>query len=432
MSRSGKKILIWSSVSAVSLVLGVMLAAAFLVLDSAPLVRADRAIDSLDFRRAERLIRRAQYALGDDDPSATVSATKHDLDSLASFAARSVDGLSATVDVAPDTIRFVGSYDVGWNPFGRYANVVLDVRPSEIGFEVAGVDLGHLHLGPRLGRLAVDFGLSQILGSTLGTDLVHSVDGISVENDIVTLRLTPDTTIEERLKMRVAHAVSETPPAIVGVYYRQIMQIASTYDHFRPVPFVEFFQPLLAEAKKRSEQSDPVTELRGAVLAFAIYVGGKRLEDIRKTVLPKDLARLPRPYARYIVLRGHHDHLQHFIVSAALTLSGGARFTTVIGEAKELDDLRRGGEDFSLQDLAADRAGIAFAQLAETPSGARHLEDLGERPKSEALFFPDVSDLPDSMSPARFNAVYQDISSPAFKAVLADIDRRIRGCEAYR
>jgi len=130
-------------------------------------------------------------------------------------------------------------------------------------------------------------------------------------------------------------------------------------------------------------------------------------------------------------VRGRHDHVQHFIVSAAFTLSGGIGFTTTIGEAKEFDDLLRGGSDFSFQDIAADRAGIAFGRLANTPAGARFLESLGHRTPSEDLFFPVVSDLPDGMEPRRFDRIYHDTDSAAFKAMLAKIDKRIRACGAY-
>jgi hypothetical protein len=404
----------------------------FVVLEDSPLVPADRPINTHDLNRAERLIRRIEYALAGIGDSTTVSASEADLDSLAMLVAHSADGLAGGVRTTPETVRFMGTYDVLGNPFGLYVNVALTVRRSQTGLDVAALDLGHIHLGPRLARFAVDTALSHVLGAKLRDDLLNSLEALTIDRDVVDLAIRPDPTIEERLKARVTAATSDARPAIVAVYYRQIMEIAKTQDHVHQVPIVDFLQPLLATAQARSARSDPVTEARGVVFALAAYFGGRRLEGMRGGLLPPDLARMPEPDSDYVVLRGHHDHLQHFIVSAAFTLSGGVGFTTTIGEAKELDDLRRGGEDFSFQDLAADRAGIDFARVAETPEGARHLESLGRQPASEDLFFPDVSDLPDSMSPARFNAVYHDMTSDAFKAVIADIDRRIQTCAAYK
>jgi hypothetical protein len=427
-----KRAIVVGSLSVLLVLVFAVVAGGFLVLQTSALVPPNQSIDSLDFRRAQMLMRRTEYALARTTRLAEISATQHELDSLAMFAARSIDRLSGTVQVTSDAVRFMGSYDVGRNPLGRYVNIALTVRRSEAGLGIASLDIGNLHLGPRLTRFVVNRGLSLVLGSKLSSDAMASISGVSISGDVVTLTVRPDATIEERIKDRVANARTDTPRATVAAYYRDVMQLDSTYDHDRQIPFVDFLQPILAKAAERSKQSDPVVEMRGAVLALALYFGGRRLEDLRHSFLPENLADLPEPDTDYVVLRGHHDHLQHFIVSAGFTVSGGVGFTTVIGEAKELDDLRRGGEDFSFQDLAADRAGIDFARAAQTSSGARHIESMGNRPRSEDLFFPDVSDLPDSMSPARFAEQYRSIDDPAFKAVLADIDRRIHTCEAYR
>ena len=120
------------------------------------------------------------------------------------------------------------------------------------------------------------------------------------------------------------------------------------------------------------------------VFALALYFGDQRLDRLRETLLPPALAQMPLPDSDYVGVHGRHDHVQHFIISAAFTLSGGIGFTTTIGEAKEFDDLLRGGSDFSFQDIAADRTGITFARIAETPAGARHLESLGSRPESRS------------------------------------------------
>lgn len=427
-----KKVLIFGLLPALAVLITLTAACYFLVLEQSPLTPADREIDTHDFDRVERLMRRIQYTLDGRRPSTSVVATASDLDSLAIFAARSVKGMASEVRISPEKVVFLATYELLHRPVRRYVNVALAVRQSTSGLDVMELDVGHIHLGARLARFFVDRAFEQVLGKKLGADLLDAIGGIAINGDVVTLMLRPNPTIEARIKDRLTNATAAVDPSTVSAYYRQIMRIAEPYDRLHQVPFVDFLQPLLTMAADRSRHSDPVIEMRGVVFALAIYFGGHRLDEMRESLLPADLAKLPRPYSSYVVLRGHHDHLQHFIVSAALGLAGGAGFTAVMGEAKELDDLRRGGQDFSFQDLAADHAGAEFAQIAETPDGARYLETLGNRPKDEGLFFPDVSDLPDSMSPEHFSAAYGDITSPSFKAVLDDIDHRIRTCEAYR
>ena len=432
MASKHFRILAYLSASAIAMTAALVIISAFLVLQDSPSVRSNHTIDTRDLNRVERLVRRAQRALAAPRSQTIVSASQTDLESFVTFAAGSRDDLAGDIRVVPNSVRLLATYKTVHNPIGRYVNVSITIRQSHSGLDIQELDIGHIHMGPRLARIVFDLALSRILGRKLSKDVTDSVAGVTIQDDLVSLAIRPNSTIEDRVKERLTKATSAAQPSTVGFYYRQIMQLASTYDHSRDVPIVDFLQPLLVTAKDRSVRSDPVVEMRSAILALAAYFGGRRLDRMRDGLLPEDLARTPQPRTDYVVLRGHHDHLQHFIVSAAFTLTGGAGFTTIIGEAKEMDDLRRGGEDFSFQDLAADRAGIDFARVAETPEGARHLESLGDRPKSEDLFFPDVSDLPDSMSPSQFNATYHDITSPAFKAVLADIDHRIQTCEAYK
>jgi hypothetical protein len=412
------------------LALATPVALGLMAVEKSPLVQANSPIDSRDYDRAEKLIRRAQYALADRRTSTTISASQLDLDSLAAFLSRSVNGVKGTVVVVPEGVRVLASYELPHNPVGRYVNLAVTVRTSPSRLDVVAIDIGRIHLGPWLARPVVNLLASTVLGAKLGDDVISAVRGLEVEDQRVTLMIRPDATLESRFKERVTDvAILARPPAVAD-YYRQILEIASKYDQVTPVPFVNFLQPLLLHAEERSVNGDPVAEMHAMVFALAIYFGGERLDRLRDALLPADLAGILQ-LTDYVVVRGRHDHVQHFIVSAAFTLSGGIGFTTTIGEAKEFDDLLRGGSDFSFQDIAADRAGIAFGRLANTPAGARFLESLGHRAPSEDLFFPVVSDLPDGMEPRRFDRIYHDTDSAAFKAMLAKIDKRIRACGAY-
>ena len=52
--------------------------------------------------------------------------------------------------------------------------------------------------------------------------------------------------------------------------------------------------------------------------------------------------------------------------------------------------------------------------------------------RDEGSFFPHFADLPEGMSQAEFQSRYGDVNSPAYKRVIADIDRRIAGVGLYR
>jgi len=93
-------------------------------------------------------------------------------------------------------------------------------------------------------------------------------------------------------------------------------------------------------------------------------------------------------------LLGRRDLARHFFLSAYLTAIIGAPAAESAGLAKELADAT-GGNGFSFPDLAADLAGISFAERVlrrEVP-----LEQLAER-FEVARFMPTIEDLPEGLA----------------------------------
>jgi len=102
-----------------------------------------------------------------------------------------------------------------------------------------------------------------------------------------------------------------------------------------------------------------------------------------------------RARARTLTLQGRDDLAQHFLISAGIAAAGGSRLADAVGLFKELDD-SRSGSGFSFTDLAADRAGVRFAESATGPNAAR-LQGLLADKAEESLFMPRVRDLPEFM-----------------------------------
>ncbi|MFW6169320.1 MAG: matrixin family metalloprotease [Planctomycetota bacterium] len=99
-------------------------------------------------------------------------------------------------------------------------------------------------------------------------------------------------------------------------------------------------------------------------------------------------------------LRGRRDLAQHFFLSAYLTVAVGARAAESAGLAKELAD-SRSQSGFSYRDLAANAAGIRFAEhLLE---GTWALSDVADGLATSDLM-PKVADLPEGVR-------WQDIGS---------------------
>ena len=65
-----------------------------------------------------------------------------------------------------------------------------------------------------------------------------------------------------------------------------------------------------------------------------------------------------------VTLQQRWDYPLHFLISALVAAEAGTPLADAVGLWKELTDARRGGSGFSFEDLAADRAGTRFGELA--------------------------------------------------------------------
>ena len=132
------------------------------------------------------------------------------------------------------------------------------------------------------------------------------------------------------------------------------------------------------------------------------------------------------------MLAGRDDFPQHFITSAAIAAYAGAPLTDAIGQYKEIDD-SRGGSGFSFNDIAADRAGTRFGELAvATRESAIKLQRQVSAGIREADILPKVSDLPEFMSESEFKRRYGGTGGVAYTSMMADIERRVAALSLYR
>lgn len=183
------------------------------------------------------------------------------------------------------------------------------------------------------------------------------------------------------------------------------------------VPLPEILQPMLA--------ADPRPERRrAAVLVLAVFLAEKNL-----AALAPAAGQWPHPRAVELTLRGRHDTAQHFIVSAALAAWADQPVADAVGLYKELDDARH-GSGFSFADLAADKAGTRFGELIARNSPL--LQTALATPLTDARIMPDQEHLPEFLDEPQFRHRYGGPDSPAYRQLLAEIERRVAQLPLYR
>ncbi|NQU19643.1 MAG: matrixin family metalloprotease [Candidatus Nealsonbacteria bacterium] len=143
-------------------------------------------------------------------------------------------------------------------------------------------------------------------------------------------------------------------------------------------------------------------------------------------------------------VHNRRDLAQHFAVSCALSVVVGSRGAEIAAIAKELADARS-GSGFSFADLAADLAGIAFADniLASPAAGGTGSPAVGvTAPKlsldrvasrfTVADYLPVHTGLPEGISWDKFRATYGSTADDRFSRAKAVIQKRIEQLKGYR
>jgi len=138
-----------------------------------------------------------------------------------------------------------------------------------------------------------------------------------------------------------------------------------------------------------------------------------------------------RPVMREVRLNQREDFAQHFILSAALAANTGGPLSNAIGLYKEITD-SRGGSGFSFNDIAADRAGSRFGEVATNRATAQKLQIKVGAGIDEGDIIPTIADLPEFMSEGEFKRRFGGIDGPEYKKMMADIEGRIAALPLYR
>jgi len=211
---------------------------------------------------------------------------------------------------------------------------------------------------------------------------------------------------------------SNVPPEVVQIYIDEISLVHAS-------DLNDYLKPLFSLAAQRSVNGNAVDENAAIIWALAVTFGDYRFASL--IGMKRNMGNKKVP-----LLRGRDDLTKHFIYSAALQQLGGVQIGLSIGEAKELLDSISGGSGFSFADLAADKAGLKFAEyITSNNDNAEQAQVLFKRSEDENYFFPFVRDLPEDQSNIDFIRIYKDIDSLIYKETIKKIDKQISKLRLY-
>lgn len=181
---------------------------------------------------------------------------------------------------------------------------------------------------------------------------------------------------------------------------------------------IDVLQPLFQSAQVRSREYDPISENKALLTVLGTWANRRPT-----TLLVQGSVVNLQPFR--LSLNRRRDSARHFTISAALSARGDRSVSDALGLYKELVDGDR-GSGFSFPDMVANRAGSRFGELAtQSRQGALAMQRrLAAGPPDDNVM-PSRDDLPPSMSSAEFDRRFGHVGSPAYLAVIAEIEARI-------
>ena len=391
-----------------------------LALDDQPLVTNVAPLSPEELTRAERMLREHDPRRQPESGDRTLSLSAQDVNALVGYLGQRVGMAATRATLGTGEVRLVGSRELPENPAGRFLNVEATLRARG-----AELSLGDL----RVGRVPVPDALAAWAWRRTWEQLAKEPGFRIARESVREVQVAPDALrvrYEWRPDLVGAARDQLVPPADrerLMEFQRRLLASLAAVPAGRSLPLAGALRDLTGV---EPAGGDPAAENRALLVVLATHALGN---DLR--LLAPDAEAAPRRGVR-LVLRGRVDLAQHFLASAAVTAASGSAVSEALGLSKELADARS-GSGFSFTDLAADRAGTRFGELAvRSPDTARAWRARLAAQTTEADFMPAVDGLPEYLSESELRRRYGEVGSPAYQEVLDEVDRRVSACPMYR
>ena len=396
----------------------------FFALDNTPLVVSKVTFTPDNIERAKRLLDRNDPRKMRAGVLRTIMVVQDDLDLALNYAASRYAHGSTNVVLRDGSAMLRATFELPANPVGRFVNLDLVLVQTSYLPRVEQLRVGSVPVPAFIGNWLLRAIIQRLKGDADYSATVDVVKQVRASNGVLKVVFEWSDLAASQLQAALVPADDQ---ARWQAYQARLVELTSQQPSGRGFSLDQLLRPMLQLARQRAEGASATAENRAVMVVLAFYVNGEGLGAL----VPAARA-WPAPEQRVVTLAGRTDSPQHFMVSAALAATAGSPLSDAVGVYKELDDSRN-SSGFSFNDLGADRAGTRFGDMAAaSDKGAVHLYRQLESSLREPDFFPDIADLPEYMAEAEFKRRYGAVGQPAYRKMLAEIERRIAVLPLYR
>jgi hypothetical protein len=401
----------------------VLAAAAILTVGNEPAVNRSAEISPENVAQLKQILEKNDPRKLRSGTVQTITVNQQDFDLAANYLAHRYGNGSSRIILSGDTINLRASVRLPDNPLGRYVNLEAIMRENGALPRVEHLQIGRLVLPGRIADWLFDRALAVYLGDEAYRSALDAIKQLRVNDNSLTLTYEWQASLPTKLRKAL---LGQNEQERIRAYHAQLTE-ASRALTASNVSLIELMIPLFRLAEARSRAGDSIAENRAALLVLTFYVNGKGF-----TRFVPGAEDWPRPRPHDVILNGRSDFAQHFTVSAAIAANADGLLSDAMGLYKEIAD-SRGGSGFSFNDIAADRAGTRFGELAAgSAASARKIQQQLRAGVNERDLMPETVDLPEFMSEAEFRRRFGGIDAPEYNNMMAEIERRIAGLTLYR
>ena len=398
---------------------------AYLMVEDQRLVPDAGSLTPDEVQRAKALVRSHDPRHLPDGRRVTTTLNDRDVALLLRYAATLTGHGAGLAEVGP------GRADLWWtarlpdSPLGQFLNVQVTLLQSSGLPKVGRFRAGRLEVPGPLADWLLWTGLGGLSDYFEAPRPTRYLEAAIFGPGTVSVSYRWDSKVIDAVRESL---VSDELRASLRSQQEQLSALTLAPSLQPPVPLTQVLISLFSHAEQRASTGrPPAQENRAALLVLASYLGGPSLAQI----VP-EANKWPRARQQEVVLAGRSDLAQHFAISAAIAAVSNTRLANTVGVLKEMSD-SQGGSGFSFRDLAADRAGTRFGELAGgAEEAAWQIQRRLSQGVIEADVMPPVGDLPENMQRQEFERRFGGTEGSVYRDTVAGIDAAIADLELYQ
>ena len=409
-----------------------MLAVFALCIESSPLVVEQAPLNVANIARVKQIFNQHRSGNLHSSKTRTITLSEKELNLVASHLGERAKSVGTVLNIKEGLLALKSTWDISaFLPYtsqaSSYLNIEAVIGNSSGGLDQKGVTIHALSVGQMsFPSVLVDIVLKLVIEHidadpvvVEGGKIIRALD-IGTKGVALTYQWRPDSI--DRLRGRL---MSTDERRVLAAYNQFVVSEVDRQD--RTLSFTRLLEATFRFAQERSKSADPVAENKAAIIVLAAYANGGGLSRL----IP-EARDWPKPRRTKLRLHGRRDLVKHFMTSSALAVAGGGAMSNAIGLRKEIDDASN-GSGFSFIDLAADRAGVYFAERAVASAAtASALQGRLAKGRGKTLLMGDISGLEENLSDEAFERRYGGPGDKRYQQVVGMIDHRINNLVLYR